>query len=298
MPQVGDRKTKNGITGEWDGTTWRQVDAAPPERRAEAPAIGTRKTKNGITGEWDGTTWRQVNGEDASNPMAGVAAGLGGAAATTAVATPILERIATSPVLSKVIERAAAAGKLMPGVGTGLSTGASVAYGVVKGEDPLKLAGRAATGAVASYGAKLLKEGGKLALRHAQPAAATAYNALTATAGAPQVTTLGLSGAPEVAAVGSAPLAVPLAGGLGGLALSTGLLAGIQHDANREVPYDVQNRQTLVDDIAKVFTDMRTERRGEDARRAAEAEGLAGRPTFRASTDPEPSFWERILRRR
>ena len=64
MPQIGERKTKNGITGEWDGTTWREVSAAPAVQ-ASAPQsipVGTRKTKNGVTGEWDGTTWRQVEG--------------------------------------------------------------------------------------------------------------------------------------------------------------------------------------------------------------------------------------------
>jgi hypothetical protein len=58
MPQIGERKTKNGVTGEWDGTTWRQVETV--SMAAAGPKVGDRKTKNGITGEWDGTTWRQL----------------------------------------------------------------------------------------------------------------------------------------------------------------------------------------------------------------------------------------------
>ncbi len=27
MPQLGERKTKDGVTGEWDGQTWRQIEA-------------------------------------------------------------------------------------------------------------------------------------------------------------------------------------------------------------------------------------------------------------------------------
>lgn len=38
MPQVGERKTQGGVTGEWDGTTWRQVgNDAPQEDPAQAP---------------------------------------------------------------------------------------------------------------------------------------------------------------------------------------------------------------------------------------------------------------------
>jgi hypothetical protein len=58
MPQRGERKTKDGVTGEWDGTTWRVVDAAPAA--SPTPTVGTRKTKDGITGEWDGQTWRVI----------------------------------------------------------------------------------------------------------------------------------------------------------------------------------------------------------------------------------------------
>lgn len=31
MPQVGETKTVNGVTGRWDGQTWRKVDAAPAD---------------------------------------------------------------------------------------------------------------------------------------------------------------------------------------------------------------------------------------------------------------------------
>src|SRR5262245_25571420 len=61
MPRIGERKTIGGVTGEWDGATWRRVAAA--DDPTSAPKIGERKTKDGVTGEWDGKTWRRVAAE-------------------------------------------------------------------------------------------------------------------------------------------------------------------------------------------------------------------------------------------
>lgn len=58
MPAKGERRTVNGVTGEFDGTGWVRVDAAPAE--PAAPAVGSRRTVDGITGEWDGQGWRRV----------------------------------------------------------------------------------------------------------------------------------------------------------------------------------------------------------------------------------------------
>jgi hypothetical protein len=76
MPKVCDRKTKNGVTGEWDGQTWRQVEAAS----ASGPKVGDRKTKNGTTGEWDGHTWREVASEPSDNGTSGAGVVAGAAA--------------------------------------------------------------------------------------------------------------------------------------------------------------------------------------------------------------------------
>lgn len=39
MPQVGERKSKGGVTGEWDGSTWVQVHDAPPSADSQAPSV-------------------------------------------------------------------------------------------------------------------------------------------------------------------------------------------------------------------------------------------------------------------
>jgi hypothetical protein len=190
-----------------------------------------------------------------SNPMAGIAAGLGGAAAATAGALPALEQFATSPGVANAISKVAGAGRLIPGVGTGAATAASLAYGIGKGEDLDKLAARGVGGFATSYAAKLLKEGGKFALRRLQPTAASAAEALATRLGAPAGSALGLGG--EVAAIGTAPAAVPLAGGIAGLAIPATLLAGIQHDANRKVTIDYSKEDTPDTAVARVFMNMR-----------------------------------------
>lgn len=135
MTAIGERKTKNGITGEWDGTTWRRVEAAAPA----GPEVGTRKTKGGITGEWDGTTWRQL-ADAPDNTMAGVAAGAAGAAASVPIVKRIAEHVATSPALGNIVKRfAPAAGALNVGqsaydVLTGRQTVGGALTSAAKGE--------------------------------------------------------------------------------------------------------------------------------------------------------------------
>lgn len=175
-----------------------------------------------------------------SNDAGTAAGGLGVLSGLTAVARPVLAEVAESQGLANVIEKVAGAGKLVPGLGTGAATAGSLAYGIAKGEDPTKLGVRAVTGAATGYGMKLLKEGAKLGLRQLQPAAAGAANIL------------GL----EPGAAATAPLAVPLAGGLAGVAGSAGFLAALQHDANRHVDIDY-SKHTPDTAIARAFSNMR-----------------------------------------
>lgn len=198
MPQVGERKTKGGVTGEWDGTTWRRVsDASAP------PAVGTRKTKDGVTGEWDGSTWRRVSDADppAADPSDGTGAlATGGALATMAAGVPVVKRVAehvaTSPALGKLVQRFA------PAAGA-LNLGQS-AYDVVSGR---KTVGEAGVDAAKGEAIRQLVKRAPAALqRVATPIAGM-----------------------------SAPLA---AGGLAGLAGTAGFLGALQRDANRDVQVD------------------------------------------------------------
>jgi hypothetical protein len=143
MPAVGERKTKGGVTGEWDGTTWRRVDAAASDQPA-GPKVGDRKTKNGITGEWDGTTWRQVDvtGEPESTPDKPSGAGAmaaGGALAALSAGVPALrgaaERIATAPSLGST------AGALAARLAAPLNVGKQV-YDVATGKQSAVDAGK------------------------------------------------------------------------------------------------------------------------------------------------------------
>lgn len=73
MPQIGEHKTKDGVTGEWTGTTWRRVDVSAPSTASDR-RVGERKTRDGIVGEWDGQTWRRVGTLDPeSRSMVGTA---------------------------------------------------------------------------------------------------------------------------------------------------------------------------------------------------------------------------------
>jgi hypothetical protein len=215
MPEIGERKTKGGVTGEWDGSTWRRVDAAP----SSEPAVGTRKTKNGIVGEWDGTTWRKVAeaepepAEPEQSDGSGALA-TGGVLATMAAAVPgvkrVAEHVATSPTLGKLVQ------KFAPAAGA-LNLGQS-AYDVVSGRKGVGEAGIDAAKGEALR--QLVKRAPALLQRAATPIAGM-----------------------------SAPLA---AGGLAGLAGSAGFLGALQHDANRDVPMDYTKRN-LTEDIARAL---------------------------------------------
>jgi hypothetical protein len=234
MPAVGERKTKGGVTGEWDGTTWRQVSAAAPassEPTSAGPTVGTRKTKNGITGEWDGTTWRQVDatGEPEVTPdkpsgAGAAAAGVGLAALAGAV--PIVRRVAEHVATSPLVGRAVSG---LTKAAAPLNVGMQ-AYEVLSGRKSL---GSAAVGAAKG---EAVRQGIKLAPRAAGAVAST----------------LGAEGVAGMAA----PLAVPLAGGLAGLAGTAGFLGALQHDANRTVEIDY-SKHTPDTAVARVFSNMR-----------------------------------------
>jgi hypothetical protein len=58
----------------------------------------------------------------------------------------------------------------------------------------------------------------------------------------------------------AAPVAVPLAGGLAGLAGTAGFLGALQHDANRTVEIDY-SKDTPDTAVARVFSNMRDSER-------------------------------------
>jgi hypothetical protein len=227
MPAVGERKTKGGVTGEWDGTTWRQVStdasAEAPAPASAGPAIGTRKTKNGITGEWDGTTWRQVDvtGEPETTPdkpsgagALAASAGVGLLAAGVPVAKRVAEHVATSPALGTLVQ------KFAPAAGA-LNVGQS-ALDVVTGR---KSVGEAGVDAAKGEAVRqVVKRVPALLQRAATPVAGMA--------------------APFVA------------GGLAGVAGSTAFLGALQHDANRKVDIDY-SKNTPDTAIARAFLNMR-----------------------------------------
>lgn len=228
MPAVGERKTKGGVTGEWDGTTWRRVDAAPAGEASRALAVGTRKTKDGVTGEWDGQTWRRVEAPAEPQKSSGegalaAGAGLAGLAAAVPAARALAERVATSPMIN------AAVGKAGSALGAGVNP-LYQAYEVVSGRKGL--------GKAVKDG--LVTEAGRRALAAIPRAATGVANAL---------------GAEGVAGL-SAPAGVAAAGGLAGLAGTSAFLGALQHDANRRVDIDYSKR-TPDTDIAKVFMNMR-----------------------------------------
>lgn len=154
---------------------------------------------------------------DGTETMA-AGAGLGLLAGAVPVARALAERVATSPAISATVGQAARLG--------GLYSLGSAANDVVHGRNPLP---------------SLLKnegtrQGVKLAYRAATPAAEG----------------LGAEGVAGMAA----PLAVPLAGGLAGLAGSVAFLGALEHDANRHVDIDY-SKDTPDTAIARVFSNMR-----------------------------------------
>jgi hypothetical protein len=282
MPDKGARFTKNGVTGEWDGATWRKVDGAPTATPAapassgghleaggapapaRAIAVGTRHTKNGITGEWDGSTWRKVEEDpgpaksDGSGAMA-AGAGLAGLAAAVPVVRGLAGRLANlsttvttaDPQLSLFGAPAAAARTVMaPAVQKAAAFAGRIAaplniakqgYDVLTGKQSVW---DAAKDAAWNEGGRRILRPDKLITKGAQLAQRMA---------APVADALGAEGVAGMAA----PLAVPLAGGLAGVAGSMGFLGALQHDANRKVTIDYSKKGNLDTAVARVFMDMR-----------------------------------------
>lgn len=243
MPAVGERKVKNGVTGEWDGTTWRRVDAAASDAPA-GPKVGERKTKDGVTGEWDGTTWRRVaapgadptsDTQDApANWMGGVSALAAGGAAALPAARGLAERIATSPMLSRAGAAAEGVMGKLPGLQhLGPLNAGKQAYDVLTGRQSIP-------GAVGDYARNAILSSPGRAISAVQNVAGRVATGL---------------GAEGVAGM-AAPIAVPIAGGLAGVAGTAGFLGALQHDANRHVDIDY-TKNTPDTDIAKVLMNMR-----------------------------------------
>ena len=234
MPEIGERKTKNGITGEWDGTTWRQVDTAA----SEGPKLGDRKTKNGVTGEWDGTTWRQVSEASASErPSGDTLATVAKTAATGTALGPaalaggkrLVEEIATNPNIGKA---STLARKFIPGAGGGLSV-LDALRGVVTGR---KSVPQAATGVARdAAGSWALSRVPGLVQRGAQALA------------------------PAAEAVGSVPAMLYGAGASLGAAVPFGFLSALERDVNRE--HDIApTDNTPAGNIMNVFQQMAREK--------------------------------------
>ncbi len=255
MPEIGERKTKGSITGEWDGTTWRRVDAAP-----SAPvAVGTRKTKNGVVGEWDGTTWRKVaEAEPDAEPEPSDGSGAlatGGALAALAAAIPAARGVAgtLANLTTQVAEpakaaigftprAASAAEPVMRTVASPLLKQVGAVAGRVAG--PLNYAKQAydvATGKQSVAGAGWDLAAGETARRLFRPERVIPKTA--------QV--LQRVATPAAEALGGAG-ALTTAGGLAGVGGLTAFLGALQHDANRDVPMDYTKRN-LTEDIARVL---------------------------------------------
>lgn len=266
MPAVGERKTKGGVTGEWDGTTWRRVEA-PASDTPAGPKPGDRKTKNGITGEWDGSTWRQVDvtGEPETTPDKPTGAGALAAGAGLGVlagAVPVAQRVASGlanlttqvvvpdpqlslfdpkpPVMQTVASPMLKRVSALAGRIAGPANIVKSVYDVASGkESPLEAGAEFVAGEAARKyfrPERLIPKAAQVLQRVATPVA----NAL---------------GAEGVAGM-AAPVAVPLAGGLAGVAGTAGFLGALQHDANRTVTTDY-SKNTPDTAIARVFSNMR-----------------------------------------
>lgn len=185
--------------------------------------------------------WEVV--EDANKPSGAGALATGAGLATLAAGTaasvmPMVRngiqdgvtRLATAPGL------ASAAGKLAGRVAAPLNI-VKQGYDVLSGKQS---AFDAAKDALVNEGARrffrperLVRAGVKLAQRAALPVAEAMEGGAMA-----------------------APLAIPLAGGLAGLAGTAGFLGALQHDANRKVTIDY-SKNTPDTAIARMFSNMR-----------------------------------------
>jgi hypothetical protein len=120
--------------------------------------------------------------------------------------------------------------------GAGALNVGKLGYDLMTGKNPLQ----SAWSAVKNEG---MRQGAKLAYRAATPLASG----------------LGAEGVAGLAA----PVAVPLAGGLAGIAGTAGFLGALQHDANRHVDIDY-SKDTPDTAIARVFTNMRNSEANRD----------------------------------
>lgn len=173
--------------------------------------------------------------EDApAAPSAGGLGALSATAAAGAAAIPaakwLAEHIATSPTIGRIADTAAGRGGALLGP---LAAGANPVY-----QGYQVATGQKSLGSAVSGGLKT--EATRQAAMRAPGVAARVASAL---------------GAEGVGGM-AAPVAVPLAGGLAGLAGSTGFLAALQHDANRHVDIDY-SKDTPDTAIARVFSNMR-----------------------------------------
>jgi hypothetical protein len=168
--------------------------------------------------------------EKPGNDMGILSAATAAGAAAIPAARGLAERIATSPMLTRAghaAEKFAQRVAHVPGIGGALNklNAGKQLLDVYEGkQSPLAAAGDAARNWAMSNPGRILR---------------------------------GVQGAAGRVATGlAAPAAVPIAGGLAGLAGTTGFLAALQHDANRDVTIDPSKPHALDTAIAKVLMDM------------------------------------------
>ena len=174
-----------------------------------------------------GDDWFAANAASAGAPSNGMGL-LSAASAAGAAAIPagraLAERIATSPLVTRGAALAEKLAGKVPGIGQ-LNAGKQL-YDVASGQQSIPGAAvDFARNAILSSPGRLIRGGQALAGR-----AATALGS---------------------------PAALPIAGGLAGLAGTTGFLAALQHDANRRVDIDY-SKNTPDTAVAKVFRNMQT----------------------------------------
>lgn len=194
---------------------------------------------------------------DGSGALA-TAGGLAGLAGAVTAARPVANTLAT--LTTQVAEAApraigfaprpeSTAPAVMRTVASPLLKGATEVAGKVAA--PLNIGMAAldyARGKRSLGGAAAQAAGGELARRVITPERIVQAAKLLQKGATPIANALSAEGVAGMAA----PVAVPLAGGLAGVAGTTGFLGALQHDANRDVPMDY-TRRNLTEDIARVL---------------------------------------------
>jgi type IV secretion system protein TrbL len=160
--------------------------------------------KNGVTGEWDGTTWREVDAAAPEGSGAGVAAAGAGAAAVGAIpaalagAKRLAEEIATNPKTGKAVTKLAGpATQTLMRRAAPLAAGMKLYQGDLPGAAGAYLGGAALNAAVKRAPAVVLRLAGAAATRLPAGTAAGAG----ATAAAPFALGAGLGAAVPAAAL-------------------------------------------------------------------------------------------------